>query len=487
MTALLRTRGFSLIEVLIVLSIVSILFAMGFATLGRERRSSAVEAEAERLAATLRLTRNMAMNEQTGYGVAFNIRNGVGTSGAVLNNWDGGHYYRIIGPNRIYRELPIPRGGASLGFGNNKKVKLWHNFPRFLDDVRQCWVSEPQRLPARSVRFLALSDLDRGPRLYRPEKGGWNDVYYDVDSSYPRPWFGVYDQSTGTLWPWGGYDPSKDYSGFYYEGNDGDISGSVNPSDRIYNEDFDNNKTFADIDLNGDLDSDDPYEREVNYTIWEKDQGRELVNADWLDACVVFLPTGEAMFLEWNLARRLYLAEQIDAVDESKKFRRNGVNDRCMRKMPGINAIDKNGNYGMAFNTSATAHARNTDQPESQHFVVHTGGWHITLAPDADVDSNQFNTVDEAIESITPAYRVYVGASGAVRVFRVQSRRSGSFLDSRPTWPASPTVWQDPTTIKKFHETGWLHEEGTTDPMGEPIVDKITGRMLTERIWWFSD
>ena len=458
-------RGFTLIEVLVVLAIISILATMGFSLLGTERRAAEVQAEAERLAAVLRLTRNRAMNEQVGYGVAFNIRNGVGTSGAVLNNWDGGHYYRIIGPHRTYRELPVVPSGYD------------HNLPRYLDEVRDCWVSEPYTLPQRRVRFLALSDLDRGPQSHK------DDRYYETDDTYPRPWFGVYDQPSGRWLPWGGYEPGTLYSGFYFEGKDGIITGSVNPTDRMYNEDFNRDKSYADHDDNGDGDTDDPFEREVNYPIWRAGEGRDLVNANWLDACIFFMPSGEAIFLEWNHARRAYEAAQ--ATDLKPGF--NGINDRCVLKQSGQGWNGKNGSVSHLFNTHSTAHARNDKHPQSQHFLVHTGGWRITLAPDAAIDDNRFDSVDDAIATFHPAWRVEVLATGAVRVFRVQRRHSGSFLDERPTWPDAPGDWQSKSLMKKFHSVGWLHEEDELTERGTPIIDKVTGRMLTERIWWFED
>ena len=464
--------GFSLIEVLVVLAIVSILFAMGFSTLGQERRSSEVQAEAERLAAVLRLTRNRAVNEQRSFGVAFNIRNAIGTSGAVLNNWDGGHFYRVFGPEPSSRNPPIARSQRDL-----------NNLPVYLDTLKQCWASAPYRLPARSVRFLALSDLDRGPRRHkRSGGGGWAAVYYDGDASYPRPWFGCYETATGTLHAWGGYDKSKDYSGFYFEGKDGDIEGCTHPSDRSYNNDFDGKNGFTNVDTNNDGDFDDPYEREVGYVIWRKGEGRELVNANWLDAAIVFLPTGEARFLEWNRQRRVYIAEQTT---DSKNYYRNGVADRCLEKRPGAWI-----HFDRIFESSALSTARTAEQPESTHFVVHTGGWNITLAADADRDDNHFDSVDEALRSITPAMRVHVSQTGVVRVLRVQHPRSDSFLKERPTWPDSPTDWQNVSLIKEFHRDGWLHESytsGVPEPMGEPIIDKVSPRMLTDRIWWFKE
>ena len=443
--SILARSGFSLIEVMIVLAIVAILFSIGFATLRDQRRTSEVQAQAEQLAAVLRLTRNRAINEETCYGVAFNIRNGLDTSGAVLNNWDGGHFYRVIGPQRIAKEFVQP-------------TRRSKQFPDFVREVEDCWVSQPFVLPQRSVRFIALSDLDRGPRRHK-NGGAWAEQYYDGDPTYPRPWFGVYDDTDHMWWPWGGYDPSKDYSGFYFEGKDGDIVGSRNPSDRIY----------------------------PTGTIWRAGEGRDLVKAEWLDAVIWFVASGEAMFQEWNLGRRSYRDEPSTLGDF-----RDGIRDRALKRNDGL-GFTRDGNIGSAFNTTSPFHSRTPVHPESQHFMPHTGGFHITLAPDALVDTNRFETVDEALDTIDPAWRVFVGASGAIRVFRVQRRRSGSWLDERGTWPANPDDWQDVNVIRENHQIGWLHETGTVGwtrnavPIGEPIVDRITGRMLTERIWWFNE
>ena len=113
-----RRAGFSLIELMVVMAIMAILFAISFASLRTERTDAEVQTEAERLAAVLRQVRNRAMGERAAYGVVFNLRNAVGTSGAVLNNWDGGHFYRIIGPG-FGAVGPM---GSYLGFSNASKL-----------------------------------------------------------------------------------------------------------------------------------------------------------------------------------------------------------------------------------------------------------------------------------------------------------------------------------------------------------------------------
>ena len=495
----LQRRGFSLVEILVVIGIVSILFAMSFAGLSDQRRAGEVQSEAERLAGVLRMVRNRAMNEKRAYGVAFNIRNGVGTSGEVLNNWDGGHYYRIF--------------GSAQDGGWSAPPSMWTqlSFPDVVDTIKEIWVSEPYRLPARKVRFLSLSDIDCGPRLYEDARDKttwdqWTERGYSFDATYPRPWFGIYDQATNAWFPWGGYTQGKPYSAFYYEGDDGPVTGSVHPKDRIFDHHFDHNKavarhkrdknngiTIADHDLNGDGDSDDPFEKEKDYVIWRKDEPRDVVNANWLDAALVFSPTGEAIFLEWNMYRRPFYNKQqaidwtVSGVGFNDTYLCNGINDRCMPY------ASNPWNLNIFRVSSPATVGSKTNFPESQHFVLHNGGYFLTLAPDATRDGNQFGNVEEVLDSIDPTYRIFIGNTGAIKVIKVQRRRSGNFLDERPTWPENPTDWQDDALVDKNHRAGWLHEEGTVGwtqdavPMGEPINALITGRMLTERVWWYSD
>ena len=103
----------------------------------------------------------------------------------------------------------------------------------------------------------------------------------------------------------------------------------------------------------------------------------------------------------------------------------------------------------------------------------------------------------EAMNSIDPAWRVFVGASGVVQVFRVQHRRSDAWMtaDGMSPWPSDPSLWlqtaNDSTnTIWRRCRTGWLHtDEGDADESllrkaGEPIIDVLSPRMLTNKIWW---
>lgn len=117
--------GFTLIEMLVVLTIVVVMlgFVMGIPT--SDQREEHVRGAAEELAAVLRETRTRAIRKNTPYGVVFNIQNAPGSSGRILNNRSGGHYYRLIGPRDTHgglsagadwsdwNDLPWPRVGGN--------------------------------------------------------------------------------------------------------------------------------------------------------------------------------------------------------------------------------------------------------------------------------------------------------------------------------------------------------------------------------------
>ena len=91
--------SFTLVELIVVVAIMALAFSMiAFLPKGAKRDAD-VQAAAEELASTLRLARSLAMDRHAVYAVSFNIQNAPGTSGKVLNNWSGGHWYRILGPN----------------------------------------------------------------------------------------------------------------------------------------------------------------------------------------------------------------------------------------------------------------------------------------------------------------------------------------------------------------------------------------------------
>jgi len=479
-------NGFSLIEMLVVISIIVLLMGLiGFVTT-HDQRSSQVHGAADELASVLRRTRHRAIADRRMYGVAFNIQNEPGSSGAVLNNRSGGHWYRVIGPSlttRYSATAPeiIPWARATRTDGNT-------NFPDFVQDVEACWTTPPYPLPARKVRFLALGDVDEGPRQ-RSGSGGFTNIWYSDggETTYPRPWFGYYDSSTQTLWPWGGYTPGKTYSGFYYQGSDPVVVGCRNPVSRIVSHDWNGDNAWTDVDRNLDGDLDDPGERETAFPLQLKDEPRPLVNAAWLDAIVLFYPDGRAEFMEWNRARRSYLATPDPSPALWDNNFGSGVPDRAKPGSgPAIPFTDSI--YGIS----------NIELGEVAHFQIHTGNWYITLAPDVLDDRTTFPSAKAAIASMSPCWRVGISPLGIISVIPVMERDgyAAALRAQNKVWPPSPADWLDANPIASnnkiwdncrlgiLHVTipGWWNSPGK--PRGMPITNILDPLMLTDRIWW---
>jgi prepilin-type N-terminal cleavage/methylation domain-containing protein len=493
-------RAFSLVELLIVLAVVALLMGLGVASLRRDQRGAQVQAAAEELAGTLRKARAMAMRDQAVYGIAFNIQNEPGSSGAVLNNRSGGHWYRIIGPAKTLAQSTNLAGNIPYPMNLLGGRENW-NFPDYLYAISIAWVAEKTVLPARKVRFLALSDTDEGPRFpaYTSASIAGTGNYGDAgEMTYPRPWFGYFDRKGGRLWPWGGYDPAKAHSGFFYQGSGPAISGCRNMDDRIYDNSFavagaDRDADYADAkDLNGDGDTADLGEVESKVPIWRTGEPRPLVNADWLDAVIVFLPDGRARYLEWGRGRRFYSQGQVGALGKGG----NGVRD--LTRIAFTNSQDSK-LKNQAFDNSPVfaplsqdRRATRTTNPcgpgEVRHFNLHTGGWHLTLAPDALDDQDTFASEQEALESISPMWRVFIGENGSIRAFPVAQRPGWPMTAA--TIPSTPADWLDAAWVWKNCRYGYPHDPTTNGeilvptPIGRPITDVISTSMLCNKVWW---
>jgi prepilin-type N-terminal cleavage/methylation domain-containing protein len=492
-------RAFSLVELLVVVALITAFLGWFALSTRRDQRDAAVRAAAEELASVLRDTRQRALREQVSFGVAFNIQNAPGSSGRVLNNRSGGHFYRVIGPAKRTRypytgdtqNLPLGLGllecNGDRGYGAS-----WctGNFPDFVDDVAHSWRSEPYALPPGKVRFLAIGDQDEGPRLVQPAT---TQIWYGSNgqTTYPRPWFGYFDQATTRLYPWGGYDPAIPGSGFFYQGSDGSITGSVNPSDLTVDHDWDardiNGKVvIADVDRDGDGKFDSPQEKEVAWPIWKRGEGRPVVNADWLDACLVFMPNGQVEFQEWNRARRAYKATSPGVVPTWAYF------TGCQGIPQRAKICDQ---WGNVF-TKPYPPAKGVQ--EVTHFVNHTGAYRITLGPDSLDDRDTFANEDEAVASFTPAWTVSITTLGVVTTAPVQTRRG--YLASLPQdklWPQNPSDWlvstdaSDGNPIARNYHGGWLTQDAPwwfavdqLQPAGQPILEVLDPKMLSRRIWW---
>lgn len=441
------TKAFTAIELLISILIILLLMGMVIGLPTSDKKHAAVRAAAEELAATLRAARAIAIGQSIVCGVAFHVQNGPGTTGLVLNNWSGGHWYRIIGAqtppdafpaNMVMHSHPVPnyvdRSLGGLG-----------NVSQYLASVEESWLSEPHVLSARRVRFLSLSDQDSG-------SGGWASAGR-IPATYPRPWYGWW--SGGTLYAWGGYDGSKPLasrsvdqggrlcSGFYYEGNDGTVSGCRNPIDRYTT----NTGVTGSVPVRQILKAGEP---------------RPLINANWLDYVISFYPDGTVEELSEPMAARSSSYRLRGTVNEG--YRQGGTGDGDL------------GGYS----------AMRGELPPMQNYWRHTGKWAVTLAPDAEQDTDAFPTAKAALASIWPMYRVTVNRLGDVQVVQVSpGQPDGLVFDT-----TSITSWSSLAQVKN-HYQGFIatNIDGSlrTDAGGRlyrPVDAFLTEQILASRQWW---
>jgi prepilin-type N-terminal cleavage/methylation domain-containing protein len=514
------TRGFTLIEMLVVLIVISLLFGLAFSMPSSDQREAHVRGAAEELAAVMRETRARAIRKKTPYGVVFNIANAPGSSGRILNNRGGGHWYRVIGPH----DTLLGENGAAINeasyhplpFINMSRSSLnglncWWNPPpieHYLSLVSRSWVDEPHLLAKGKVRFLALTDQDNGDNA-SPAQGG----YYTA--TYPRPWFGWWDQATGLLHPWGGYDPAlkgasqkfwgydpryhnqvfvngriASISGFYYEGWDGQVTGCVNPIDRkVLQDDVTNPAGEVGVYDAADIAA------AKRYTVYSAGESRPLINADWLDYVIVFRPDGTVTD-DWFRLRQGY----------GQLNKRNGVNGDPY--VPAFPTYDYN-DAGLADRCNLNAYARNWDdyttsylnisnaQREATSFVDRTGYYWITLAPDAPNDSQVFSSAEQAVRSLTPMYRVGVSPEGQVKVIRVHNTYKGpltfdaaitgiDWQDKNKIWGRTGATWSLATPIIQPNYVNHELRNADGSPRGLPITDTVLPEMLRDRKWWWK-
>lgn len=431
-------RGFTLIELLVVIGIVALLAGMIAYLPSSEKRHGNVRSAAEELAATLRAARSLAMQQQAVCGVAFNIRNGVGTSGRILNNRDGGHWYRIIGPSELQNGF-YPKPSFTHN-GGGKYTRELSTVAGHLSEIQASWVGDRHILPPKKVRFLALTDQDNGTKV-DPTTSAASSMR-PFPPTYPRPWFGWWDSSTRRLHAWGGYDSSIvdsagwSCSGFYYQGTDGPITGSRNPSDR--------------------------------FTTWEgagngkrilsADQGRPLVHGDWLDYVILFYPDGRTDQGSTFAARYESLA-------------RKGAAGGAM-----TGGLAPYGDLGDLVGGTTAPNAAWGHLMSS--YVEHTGVYAVTLCPDVDKDTDVFPSAEAAFRSMWPMYRVTVNRYGYVRVDMVSQREPPGVI-----YDTTISDWQNKTQIRQaYRHLAATDAQG--NPRGMPVSDFLTPRILENRQWW---
>ena len=436
-----------------VVGIVSLFAAMVVFLPRGDRREADVRAAAEELAATLRSARAKAMDERGVYAVVFNLRNGLGTSGRVLNNQDGGHWYRLIGSNesqssfRTVASYPLP----SFYTVTPANPSLPENWPAgLLAAIRYAWIGDRHVLPPRRVRFLALADQDNG---------GLTDptASQKYVATYPRPWFGWYDPAAQRLYPWGGYDPAlKDAkgnvcSGFYYQGTDANggagIVGSANPSDRTTTWDSAGTRIFT------------------------AGKGRPLVNGNWLDYCIRFNPDGTVE----------------EGAQMALRFSSYGSKGASNQAAGGANT-GGTGTYGdfgdLSGRQGITGGWQTGWEWPMTNYWRHTGRLAITLCPDAASDTDRFASAQEAVASLWPAYRVMVNRLGLVEVVKVKpALPAGATFDSTiasSDWNGSGAKLAN---YYKYHYA--TNADGTL--RAKPVSDALTTALLTSRNWWLAN
>ncbi len=447
-------RAFTLVELLTVVAIMAILMAMALSMPKQDRRRTAVEAASRELAGTLRLARSLAMERRTAYAVAFNIANGAGTSGRILNNWGGGHWYQILGPNEDTLARNAPGWHHTLPVLTNAGSQSV-SVVQVLDGINRTWIGQRTVLQPRQVRFLSLGDQDNGiVRLW------YRDDIQEMRSfpaTYPRPWCGWWEASTGMLHGWGGYDSrvsggqpvvrdfwNRNCSGFNFEGWSGTVSGCVNATTRT-----------STID---------------GRVLLRAGEPRALVNADWLDSYITFRPDGTAQFGHFGRLRQMSYQFRGAAGVTGAATGWGDIGDF----LPILSETD--------WWWSNTDRIVDHDSQQAGHFLRRTGYWHLTLAPDAESDSNEFPDARSAQRSMMPAYRVAVSPSGEIKVTPVKSfLPSGAVLDTS----IAPGDWTNHTVTSARYQRNLLTESDGSD-RGRPVTDAITPEMLAQRSWWFA-
>jgi len=434
-------RGFTLVELLVVIAIMVTLMALALSVPSADRKRIAVEASARELAATLRQARSMAIERRSTYAVAFNVANGAGSSGQVLNNWDGGHWYQILGPVRSGGQV------SRLNYLHPEPILSWKpvvGINSVLAQIDQAWLGERSVLPARKVRFLALSDVDNG----HLHLSGSSSTYYNTfPGTYPRPWCGWYDTGSKRLYGWGAYrsgvatHDGRNPSGFFYQGTDAAITGSRNVVDRIST-------------ITG-----------WGGTLLATGEVRPIANARWLDSYLTFRPDGSVVAQPFGQLRLYSYAYQgNNSVGGNAKSPRGDLGDLAPR-----------------YDTSGDITGRRLLTPESSqagHYLARTGYAWITLAPDAEQDSDVYPSAAAAVRAMMPAVRVGINQAGDVRIEPVRAfLPTGTALDAG--WISS---WGAAVTDQRYQGNAPSEIDGTA--RGTIITDALVPEMLTQRCWW---
>ncbi len=477
--------GFTLVEMLLVLLIISLVLGMVESLLGpRAIRGAQVRDAAMQLASVLRQARQLAMDHHGFYGVSFNIENAPGSSGSILNNRSGGHWYRIIGPHD-----PDWQGGWADGGGYDVPEFFNRSFNPtgtpfqgdtelggWLNLIQKDFVGPKFRLPRGQARFIALTDED---------DGNYNKPSAAFGPTYPRPWFGEFVRATGDaaprLYAWGGYEcgnrnfcygragnPACNYSGFYFQGDDPPISGCVNPANRFI---IDSPGTT--VQVNDPLGATAVQGKE-DFALFTQGQVRPLINGDWLDCVILFNPDGTASMNDWMSMRHQYGQTGFSSNgnspmgwwrwnDWAMNLAQLGPGDMCNFSGLSDLAIPYNTRY------------------EASNYEEVTGMYYITIGADAIDDTVSFADAGTALASMMPLYRVGVSRLGEIMVVKVRTAiPDGVALDAK--WQQD--CWSSPA----IGDTGYWNNLALSQTGQQlmPAEDFVTTGMMECRQWWID-
>jgi prepilin-type N-terminal cleavage/methylation domain-containing protein len=470
----LATRAFTLIEMMIVLAIMVTVFGLvGSSFSKRNLRQQSVNAAASELAATCRAVRARAMETKTCHAIVFHIQNDPASSGRVLNNRSGGHWYRVIGPRTSKGEviqtpaLETQQGGP-------------YTVAEFRQQLEATWYGDAHILPAKRVRFVALTDMDWGD--YTTINTALAGRQKTATRSFPRPWFGWWDAADGRLHGWGGYDPAIAASGFYYWGNPATAQPARDPepvSSATGLPPGCSNAVGRTLDRWASWVQYNSYNRPADEpdadVLYAAGTPRPLIDAHWMDASLIFLSSGEVMWGDWMPARHSTSFKDSIRTAPGGPWQ-CGVFERC------------NGMETTIYNSTMAQ----ASKAEASNFDRDSGGWFITLGPDTIDDRDTFGSAREAMESLMPLTRVFVSSFGEVRVIPVS--RTARF-GTRSAFPTSEDWWRTGSNVianfgESRYNTGLIkaseNQTGRGPYVGRPITDFLIPDMLANRSVWMK-
>ena len=404
------TQAFTLIEMLVVVTLIAILSSM-IIVLYEDSAEDAVSKSALELKSVLERARGLAIKTGRMHAVSFHIENA--GDGSVMKNFSsiddekfpGRHWYCIIGPDfstvgttagwsRDQRKIPVVRDGQ------NGRLLSFYCLADHVETMKDVQVG-PRHYLLPGVRFLALGDLDKIYTKYS-------------DPTYPRPWFGYYDDATNRLHPWGGYDPEIDKkfthptTGLDYQGEDPVVPEYYAPYDTRINPTAVWGRIHPDATAPDQEHIDDGSEDPACKLYRGFSQGyigpdtsylastatrkvpRPLINAYWGDFMILFDAKGTARAVKSDGRDTFFGAIKWYGGRHSSRPAKGdnfGRHDMGM-----VDMVDKTGGFYITI-------CRDIEEEN-----LYKGSNSVT----GGTDYQQFSRVEDALESITPYKRIFV-------------------------------------------------------------------------------